>query len=701
MPGMDEIKLFSDHRGRLLILGTRRDGADVEWCALASGGQRDLQPFHGRYERPGDGNSAAQAERIAGEMAGSALEPAPSDLGLLTARLLGPPPEERRSPGCGLVWTLGDMTFRDDPRGVDDCLAAWTDALLFAPLGESSDKAGRERAETFRNAFRQVCGEATARLAQLGIRPGVANAIDARFGADAVDRFAVRNPCLAGLVVAGIPGVGKVAEGMPDSGGFLLGRAGQDDIALSAVLASQLALGRFPDGGCEEHAPAIRVLLSRLQGVCIPWTCAAGAILGARHVPVDWLPVDEREARAFGICALVAIALQDVTEGVLDPKVMLAASKGRWSDFRRRISDAETGSGLAEVAWDKDVVTWGRPLPPGIETIDEIATGIRDMALRFMRQVYDPFHALAGMPEMLGADFREAPEGRYRDDGWRILTEGKGLPAIVAASREWHGRRQAMDDAIRTLVDARSWPRPFPDFVATNGVVVAPILDAAGLAEEGVRLRHCVAGYAEACVARTAVVASVRPGGAIASGIGSTVEFSWSPDATGLAGWRPSVRQHRANLNGPPPQAERAAVAEALEWLRARRPREAGRSSPRRIAAVVVGWLRRGREEAQTEAWTARDRIAVVCGYDWTRPDQVLCAVRAWGPFLPRHARGSLAGFGMAVGIGGWPDETAAAAQTTAAGTDRVAAMARRFAAGIGRARPILGRGVSSTAAVG
>lgn len=162
-----------------------------------------------------------------------------------------------------------------------------------------------------------------------------------------------------------------------------------------------------------------------------------------------------------------------------------------------------------------------------------------------------------------------------------ILFGRKGLPAILAASRRWHG------SPLSQLPDAPNvaWAAPGPDLVGPEGHALVWLTSAAQLVAEGGRLvdgglQHCVAGYAGRCAAGTSAILSIRH--PVTGRRLSTVEVAFEADGS------PAMVQHRGARNlSPPDDAARAAA-----WLEGALPgaaRTPGTASIPRASDDAVG----------------------------------------------------------------------------------------------------------------
>jgi coenzyme PQQ precursor peptide PqqA len=345
-----------------------------------------------------------------------------------------------------------------------------------------------------------------------------------------------------------------------------------------AVLAAHRPRGAAPDPGHEE-----RVL-------SLDWTFESASVLRALlDLPRDWLPRAPAEREAF---VRLVRAAEPVT-GLLGSHAALRGSHGHWPAY------------LAAIA--------GR-IGPGADLAGAFRDAA-DMVQAFRDEIAAPILARAGLSRGWASPYR--PEPATGAAAARTLLGGKGLPAILEASRGWHRRRPEIEVAIGRMGEGRglSWPSPFAPLTAPNGLDLVPLRTREDLRREGAPaaaggLGHCVGGYGRACAEGRAVIVSVRRVGMRLS----TVELD-------LSGSEPRLVQHKAALNAPaPPDAE-----EAADWLMARLSDGSAPVSP--------AWL--------DPAWRHRPRILLedACGYDWRDASCLGAAIEAWSPHLTRPLR--------------------------------------------------------------
>jgi hypothetical protein len=248
------------------------------------------------------------------------------------------------------------------------------------------------------------------------------------------------------------------------------------------------------------------------------------------------------------------------------------------------------------------------------------AREVVDMANAYDQQVLFPAIAYA-RTRLRAARTHRLDEPRH-GASLRALFAGKGILAVAEANADWHRRGPAMTRTISTLsgLSSSSFPVPFPDFVASNGFAVVPLISAKELVAEGAAMAHCVGSYAPGCRKGRYAIASVRAPDGTRS---STVRI--------VRGVR--VVEHRSRGNGAAPDPDRQAVGEMVERNRGLTPPAVTfQAFCVKLSDGIRGTLRR----LATPAWTRRHP------YDPSDPLRILRAASLWEPYLPRTARGSI-----------------------------------------------------------
>jgi hypothetical protein len=211
----------------------------------------------------------------------------------------------------------------------------------------------------------------------------------------------------------------------------------------------------------------------------------------------------------------------------------------------------------------------------------------------------------------------------------KLVFGRKSLTSVLAISKAWHARSDAISLACRVSAAAIAWPPLLPAPLTVGGIRFVPVNDFAGLQAEGAGgvdadglegLSHCIATRLPRISEGMSHVLSVRARGTDGTWVRhSTLQVRVGPIAAG-SHWM-AVEEHRGFDNADP--------------------------GPEAIAATsrLAGMFLRGEVAPVPESLVIRQpsgdgRIEVACGYDWTDEASVLAAVRAWSDFLPRWTRG-------------------------------------------------------------
>ncbi|MGE0251274.1 MAG: PcfJ domain-containing protein [Dongiaceae bacterium] len=117
-----------------------------------------------------------------------------------------------------------------------------------------------------------------------------------------------------------------------------------------------------------------------------------------------------------------------------------------------------------------------------------------DVCGSFSRQVVAPFYGALNVGQCF-------PSGIMRNSNWTSIPfEGRNIVEILATSRDWHARSDAMLAKISDF-QAAEWPPLSEKTIHPGtGLVLYPLTTPSMLREEGQRLKHCVGGYARLCM---------------------------------------------------------------------------------------------------------------------------------------------------------------------------------------------------------
>jgi hypothetical protein len=328
-------------------------------------------------------------------------------------------------------------------------------------------------------------------------------------------------------------------------------------------------------------------------------TIASEAAIASTCLPRDWIPRSYEEAKSLVTVDDIATTIGRSACGLLDIS-RLMNSKGCWSAFLKRTRTAA-----------------------GTEDAREAAKDVTDMARAFAEQILGPAFELWGASQshILKA-LAEETCVTPRIAALMILN-GKSLPSVLKASKEWHERRAEMQAtmATRLPIERNEWTKGIPDW--TNGTLSIIVLGTGKeLDDEGANsvddngmkgLNHCVGGYAAGCERNSYRIVSVRETG----NDGKTRRISTAQIRTTN---RPfSVDQHRAVNNGCPPPLARESLARYVNDL-----------NDGTLKVDEVALVEKNRYEMKMK------RLA---GYDCDLPGAFETAVRSWSRFLPRTAR--------------------------------------------------------------
>jgi hypothetical protein len=228
-----------------------------------------------------------------------------------------------------------------------------------------------------------------------------------------------------------------------------------------------------------------RALMRRLRTVppCIMAGDVACVVAVSSFMPLEWLP---REAAGWIALVKRIKAAMPIVRG------MRLGGAGTWA---REMAD-HVGAMSADEA--------------EVMALATKATGVGDACSAMDRELVIPLLQDAGLPWLELAELGSTGNG--------ILCEGERLDRILERSAAWH-EAVATARGIPDDDDPTPWPALFPEFTASNGVVIRCLVDASELADEGYAgrdasgetgLNHCVGSYAPRCREGSVHVATVR-----------------------------------------------------------------------------------------------------------------------------------------------------------------------------------------------
>jgi hypothetical protein len=229
-----------------------------------------------------------------------------------------------------------------------------------------------------------------------------------------------------------------------------------------------------------------------------------------------------------------------------------------------------------------------------------------------------------------------------------LFAGGRNLIQLASASSWWHANQAEVRAHLGTLFpmvgQARSgkgeWPclhKQGGPWIATNGLVITPLINEASLHDEHVRLGHCVDTYAAKCLYSGSHILSVRThdgtsiataeisqssSGGVMSILNLVKTLAEPPDAEILS-LPPSVIQFRASMNGIPPHAAWQALWEY-------------------VSAIMTGALDIDIEELQMGLLhrnaMVKEGAPLTC-YDYRVEGALVEAWKCYAPMMPKSAQ--------------------------------------------------------------
>jgi hypothetical protein len=558
-PPSNPIATLSEDHGRLALLSAR-PGAMVggfEWVGISTKGRRDVAYGSGAFV-PRPGQSAIDGLRACADLV----------VGQLPRGLSGVP-----------------AVLGMDGRPGDE-VAGWVER------------------------FERTCGRCTIPVVSHGGDPGILRHLDRLYGPDRVDAVLGRMPVLyAPLRLRAVSN--PFPYGLVESCDAIMGDETPSLERLAWHVAECLdseAANALYDGTrmTPEHAAkpgpwllALARFLKRMEGRAADPVLAARAMLSCGDAPIDWMPRDAEGVASMAFVLGAALALTDACEGALDVRTLVGPVRGDWRRADLALSRIVPRDAQATLRWARQV---------------------EDMVEAYAAEVLRPALGYARVATDMETHSREDARRALRH-AWTTLFSGKGLQAVAEANADWHRRGPDMSAAISTLstMHGSRFPRPFPDFLASNGLRIVPILSGIELVAEGSALNHCVGSQGNGCRRGSYAIASVRAADGVRL---STVKL----DRSG------KLLEHRARSNADPDEADAIAVGELMR-------RNAGLPLAPARADKAPSWIGRVRERviaAGTPAWTARHP------YDPSDPVRILRAASYWDRYVPRSARGSI-----------------------------------------------------------
>ena len=209
------------------------------------------------------------------------------------------------------------------------------------------------------------------------------------------------------------------------------------------------------------------------------------------------------------------------------------------------------------------------------------------------------------------------------------VVRGRRLAKLLELSDRWHRSAQRIDAEIVRETDTRTWlplSSPYRD-PNGSGLVVPPLSSAQELAEEGLRMGHCVPQYVRACLEEGCHIVSVRNSSGESI---STAELRFGSSSPEDAVPRLVVVQHEGKQTGD---------------VKSEAPREARAVLEGYLAAVLnreVTVDRQALGEALQARLARRDTVPGLLdvGYDPSDSAARDLALRQYAFMLPMDERG-------------------------------------------------------------
>lgn len=246
----------------------------------------------------------------------------------------------------------------------------------------------------------------------------------------------------------------------------------------------------------------------------------AGLLAVLDPLPPEKVPVTELDWNAFHSIYLGLALERERDEQRLE-------AKKRWLEEAARIGWQKAYAKLAAIEGGVDA------LADTFDFLDEIGSA------------GDWLDARADKPKVEWAVWREQSRAR-----WLRAPETLGMFRIVEASVRWHRTLWAEAGLPEDTNTRRAgWPRLLPQAVTLGeGIEAVSLGNATELAEEGLRMQHCVGSYWRHCFLGESHIVSLRnPNGDSLS----TIEIR----LPGNGARQCQIVQHRAERNQTPPGA--------------------------------------------------------------------------------------------------------------------------------------------------
>ncbi|MBK1670677.1 hypothetical protein CKO28_21900 [Rhodovibrio sodomensis] len=324
------------------------------------------------------------------------------------------------------------------------------------------------------------------------------------------------------------------------------------------------------------------------------------------RVPANWLPKSRKDFAAFRTVMDNVNGLHRATGA--DEDALVRETGGRWQDWAARF-EGNPAEGVRDLvnAFQKSVL-----YPIAVQAIEEAGIPTEHFGADKLRQItgLNPSGPIAHA------------DNQYSPRTVEVLFGTKGMSAIMEASKRWHQELPRLNAALQDpkVVGAVSWAPLTEAWTAPNGCTLEPILNEAGLKEEGRAMKHCVGGYTHACTRDCHVLSLKGPKGQRLT----TLEIR---DPRGRDGKFKLVQNYGPGNSTAPKEAKAAAEA----YLRHLQALEKER-------AIDWGGIREGRERARKEM-EKKGKLAAEVGFDLRDKQRSEAAFQLYRRYMTGPAR--------------------------------------------------------------